>query len=135
MVMIISHPIPDLSTPEFSRPAVVPPNRILLATVNIGESITRVWCEHGRCLLTWLASAHPDCSCRQPRRPGIITPSQSPRPSFCYQRPSPSSSSMNQGSHDIPSSDPASQYTLLERLGNGSFGTVYKAYGFLSVCY
>lgn len=27
----------------------------------------------------------------------------------------------------IPSNSPASQYTLLEKLGTGSFGTVYKA--------
>ena len=27
----------------------------------------------------------------------------------------------------IPSNNPASQYTLLEKLGTGSFGTVYKA--------
>jgi serine/threonine-protein kinase 24/25/MST4 len=27
----------------------------------------------------------------------------------------------------VPSSNPASQYTLLEKLGTGSFGTVYKA--------
>ena len=27
----------------------------------------------------------------------------------------------------MPSSNPASQYTLLEKLGTGSFGTVYKA--------
>ena len=26
----------------------------------------------------------------------------------------------------IPNSDPASQYTILEKLGTGSFGTVYK---------
>lgn len=29
--------------------------------------------------------------------------------------------------HPVPSSNPASQYTLLEKLGTGSFGTVYKA--------
>ena len=29
--------------------------------------------------------------------------------------------------HPIPSSNPASQYTLMEKLGTGSFGTVYKA--------
>ncbi|KIK68161.1 hypothetical protein GYMLUDRAFT_238316 [Collybiopsis luxurians FD-317 M1] len=29
--------------------------------------------------------------------------------------------------YPIPSSNPASQYTLLEKLGTGSFGTVYKA--------
>ncbi len=27
----------------------------------------------------------------------------------------------------MPSSNPASQYTLMEKLGVGSFGTVYKA--------
>lgn len=27
----------------------------------------------------------------------------------------------------VPSTNPASQYTLLEKLGTGSFGTVYKA--------
>ncbi len=130
--------------PRAAFPGAIPSTQllvtpILLAIANNGESITRVWClkhEHGRCLSTWLASADPDRSVLvgQPRRPSIVTPPQSPRPSFGYQRPSPSSSSMNQGPHVIPSNDPASQYTLLERLGIGSFGTVYKAYGFLSVC-
>ncbi|KAG6814179.1 hypothetical protein H0H92_000855 [Tricholoma furcatifolium] len=31
------------------------------------------------------------------------------------------------GPHPVPSNNPASQYTLLEKLGTGSFGTVYKA--------
>jgi serine/threonine-protein kinase 24/25/MST4 len=29
--------------------------------------------------------------------------------------------------YPMPSSNPASQYTLMEKLGTGSFGTVYKA--------
>ena len=29
--------------------------------------------------------------------------------------------------YPIPTNNPASQYTLLEKLGTGSFGTVYKA--------
>lgn len=29
--------------------------------------------------------------------------------------------------YPVPSNNPASQYTLLEKLGTGSFGTVYKA--------
>lgn len=29
--------------------------------------------------------------------------------------------------YPVPSANPASQYTLLEKLGTGSFGTVYKA--------
>lgn len=31
------------------------------------------------------------------------------------------------GPYPVPSNNPASQYTLLEKLGTGSFGTVYKA--------
>jgi serine/threonine-protein kinase 24/25/MST4 len=29
--------------------------------------------------------------------------------------------------YPVPGSNPASQYTLIEKLGTGSFGTVYKA--------
>ncbi|EDR12412.1 Ste20-like serine/threonine kinase [Laccaria bicolor S238N-H82] len=46
------------------------------------------------------------------------SPSTSPR---AEQKPSP------RGPYPVPSSNPASQYTLLEKLGTGSFGTVYKA--------
>ena len=33
----------------------------------------------------------------------------------------------SQEPYPVPSSNPASQYTLMEKLGVGSFGTVYKA--------
>ncbi|KAF8655254.1 hypothetical protein AX16_003156 [Volvariella volvacea WC 439] len=36
-------------------------------------------------------------------------------------------SQKTRGPYPIPSNNPASQYTLLEKLGTGSFGTVYKA--------
>lgn len=41
--------------------------------------------------------------------------------------PSPDVKSRPREPYPIPSSNPASQYTLLEKLGTGSFGTVYKA--------
>ena len=44
--------------------------------------------------------------------PGASSPEKKLRPSEPYP---------------IPSNNPASQYTLLEKLGTGSFGTVYKA--------
>jgi len=40
--------------------------------------------------------------------------------------PSPEQKPRVRGPYPIPSSNPASQYTLLEKLGTGSFGTVYK---------
>ena len=46
---------------------------------------------------------------QQPRPPASPTPERMREP------------------YPIPSSNPASQYTLLEKLGTGSFGTVYKA--------
>ncbi|KAJ6613445.1 STE/STE20/YSK protein kinase [Mycena sp. CBHHK59/15] len=47
-----------------------------------------------------------------PKQPKSPQPEQQARPREPYP---------------IPSSNPASQYTLLEKLGTGSFGTVYKA--------
>ncbi|KDQ64502.1 hypothetical protein JAAARDRAFT_117130 [Jaapia argillacea MUCL 33604] len=49
---------------------------------------------------------------------GVLTPS-SPQNSEPKTRP--------REPYPIPSSNPASQYSLLEKLGTGSFGTVYKA--------
>lgn len=40
--------------------------------------------------------------------------------------PSPEHKPRLRGPYPIPSNNPASQYTLLEKLGTGSFGTVYK---------
>lgn len=50
------------------------------------------------------------------------SPSLSPTP----QQAEPKPRTPNEP-YPIPSSNPASQYTLLEKLGTGSFGTVYKA--------
>ena len=43
------------------------------------------------------------------------------------ETPSPEKKLRQSGPSPIPSNNPASQYTLLEKLGTGSFGTVYKA--------
>jgi serine/threonine-protein kinase 24/25/MST4 len=40
--------------------------------------------------------------------------------------PSPEHKPRLRGPYPVPSNNPASQYTLLEKLGTGSFGTVYK---------
>lgn len=52
----------------------------------------------------------------QPRQ---LTKSPPPSPARDAKRPP--------EPYPIPSNNPASQYTLLEKLGTGSFGTVYKA--------
>jgi serine/threonine-protein kinase 24/25/MST4 len=54
-----------------------------------------------------------------PMQPNVLTrsPSSSPRIEKRGRGPEPS---------PVPSSNPASQYTLLEKLGTGSFGTVWK---------
>ena len=59
---------------------------------------------------------HPDIS--QPKSAGARSPPSSPtvEPRQRPRDPAP-----------LPSTNPASQYTLLEKLGTGSFGTVYKA--------
>ncbi|TFY57912.1 hypothetical protein EVJ58_g6737 [Rhodofomes roseus] len=54
-----------------------------------------------------------------PPQPRQLTKSPPPSPARDVKRaPEP---------YPIPSNNPASQYTLLEKLGTGSFGTVYKA--------
>ncbi|RDB22823.1 Serine/threonine-protein kinase svkA [Hypsizygus marmoreus] len=52
--------------------------------------------------------------------PKVLTRSPPPSPQAAYKaRP--------REPYPVPSNNPASQYTLLEKLGTGSFGTVYKA--------
>ncbi|KAG6378550.1 kinase-like domain-containing protein [Boletus reticuloceps] len=62
------------------------------------------------------------------RKPSQVDPDQLPHP-----RPSQMCSRSSQDDlpprepYPVPGSNPASQYTLLDKLGTGSFGTVYKA--------
>lgn len=63
------------------------------------------------------------------RRPSQSDP---PSPQSRAARSPPSSPKIDRSPrprepYPIPSSNPASQYTLLEKLGTGSFGVVYKA--------
>lgn len=54
-------------------------------------------------------------------KPNVLTRSPPPSPRTEYKpRVGPKEP------YPMPSSNPASQYTLLEKLGTGSFGTVYK---------
>lgn len=56
-------------------------------------------------------------------KPKVLTRSPPPSPQSEYKtRPQ-----AQREPAPVPSSNPASQYTLLEKLGTGSFGTVYKA--------
>ncbi|KII95208.1 hypothetical protein PLICRDRAFT_34044 [Plicaturopsis crispa FD-325 SS-3] len=53
--------------------------------------------------------------------PNVLTRSPPSSPQAPVAKPRPAEP------YPIPTSNPASQYTLLEKLGTGSFGTVYKA--------
>ena len=66
-------------------------------------------------------------SSRLRKRPSVdvpVSPQSKPMHSPTSPEPKPRSS---QEPYPVPSSNPASQYTLMEKLGVGSFGTVYKA--------
>lgn len=67
-------------------------------------------------------SSRPDYGHDSQHRLLTRSPSLSPIP----QQAEPKPRTANEP-YPIPSSNPASQYTLLEKLGTGSFGTVYKA--------
>ena len=61
------------------------------------------------------------------KRPSVDVP-VSPQSKSMHSPTSPEAKPRNsQEPYPMPSSNPASQYSLMEKLGVGSFGTVYKA--------
>jgi serine/threonine protein kinase len=60
------------------------------------------------------------------RKPSYADLEHPPRPSP-PRPPQMSSQDDDREPYPVPSTNPASQYTLLDKLGTGSFGTVYKA--------
>jgi hypothetical protein len=67
-----------------------------------------------------LGSRHKKRTSVDPNVPSQLKTTRSPSsPEFKPRSP--------QEPYSMPSSNPASQYTLMEKLGTGSFGTVYKA--------
>ncbi len=64
---------------------------------------------------------------RLKKRPSVDVPvSLQSKPMYSPTSPEPKLRN-SQEPYPVPSSNPASQYTLMEKLGVGSFGTVYKA--------
>jgi hypothetical protein len=64
---------------------------------------------------------------RLKKRPSVDPPGSSQsKPMHSPSSPEPKLQSPREP-YPMPSSNPASQYTLMEKLGTGSFGTVYKA--------
>jgi serine/threonine protein kinase len=64
---------------------------------------------------------------RLKKRPSVDVPvSPQSKPMYSPTSPEPKPRDSPEP-YPVPSSNPASQYTLMEKLGVGSFGTVYKA--------